>query len=113
MINRDSLFRKQVMLSPNYIHLICSTCHPQVQFSDEPPDADLYRDRDVWTVIDKAEVRLTTELLKVRNITNSVHVKLSEQVLICCSKQWSFVVLFLVAFLHSCCVKVPGNKEKK
>ena len=29
---------------------------PQVHFSDEPPDAYLYEGRDVWTMMDKAEV---------------------------------------------------------
>ena len=46
-------------LWPEYIQVTLHTTSsplPQVHFSDEPPDAYLYEGRDVWTMIDKAEV---------------------------------------------------------
>ena len=45
LINNDNLFKKTV------------------RFSDEPPDAYLYEARDVWTMIDPAEVKLNIPLM--------------------------------------------------
>ena len=57
MLNNDSLFKKKVS-DFNNLDLILQIhiSIPQVHFSDEPPDAYLYEGRDVWTMIDKAEV---------------------------------------------------------
>lgn len=45
LINSDAMFKKTV------------------RFSDEPPDAYLYEARNVWTMMDKAEVRLNVPMM--------------------------------------------------
>ena len=45
LVNNDAMFKKTV------------------RFSDEPPDAFLYEARNVWTMMDKAEVRLNVPMM--------------------------------------------------
>ena len=45
----------------------------QVRFSDEPPDAYLYEGRDVWTMIDKAEVDLICLSIQEEGVTKTVN----------------------------------------
>ena len=45
LINNDKMFKKTV------------------RFSDEPPDSYLFEGRDVWTMIDQAEVKLNIPLM--------------------------------------------------
>ena len=74
MLNNDSLFKKKVS-DFNNLDLILQIHRsiPQVRFSDEPPDAYLYEGRDVWTMIDKAEVDLVCLSIQEEGGTKTVN----------------------------------------